>query len=224
MAMSAALVAALTACGGGGGDTAGPDPVNGGRQNGDSLEGHEDTAPAVLTGTQLQTVLSGNAGIPEAWGGRSPEAAKEGAEAVERCGADAGTGCAGLTAMALRVLENQTLEQFKADVDGQTMFVNVYSFDSAENAAVTAKALSATERNDAKDARPLKITTGAEDTDAFSEKLADGEYSANAVLRAGTVVITLWGTDLKGTEDMQPIAKRMVDRVLKVAAGKNPDA
>ncbi|WP_326738436.1 hypothetical protein [Streptomyces sp. NBC_01022] len=221
MALSAVLVAALTACGGESSSDAGN--AGGGRQNGDSLEGHEEEAPVVLTAAQLQTALSGHEGIPEDWGGPSSNI-YEGEKAATFCELDARTGCAGLTAMAMRTLENQTLEELKASVDGQTLFVKAYSFDSEANAAVTVKAMAAAEHKEYPKAKTLKITTAAQYTEATSEEISEGDYSATVFMRTGSVVVTLWGTDLKSTADMQPIAKSRLDRVVEVAAGKNPDA
>ncbi|MER5274718.1 hypothetical protein ABT025_03045 [Streptomyces sp. NPDC002809] len=211
----------MTACGGENSSAAGSG--GSGRQDGDSLEGHEEKAPAVLTAAQLDTAISGGEGIPEDWGGRSSDV-YEGPKAVTACRLEAETGCAGLTAMAMRLLENQTLEELQASDDGQTMYIKAYSFDSAENAAVTVKAMAAAEHEESPDAEPLRITTAAPYTDALSEERGEDDYSAKVFLRTGSVVITLWGTDLKNTADMQPIAKSRVDRVLKVAAGENPDA
>ncbi|WP_406100998.1 hypothetical protein OG698_01950 [Streptomyces sp. NBC_01003] len=175
-----------------------------------------------LGSTQGRTAVSGDDGIPEDWGGRGSDL-HEGAEAVRHCGLDAGTGCAGLTAMALRTLENhQTLEELQVSVDGRTVYIKVYSFDSPESATVTAKAMTAAGREDAQDSKPLQTETGAEYTDALSEEISEDDYSAKVVLRTGAVVITAWGTDLKGTADMQEIAKGRVDRVLKVAAVRVP--
>ncbi|MEE4491095.1 hypothetical protein [Streptomyces sp. BE230] len=174
-------MAALTACGGESSSDAGN--AGSGRQNGDSLEGHEEETPVALTAAQLQTALSGDEGIPEDWGGRSSDV-YEGEKAVKFCGLDARTGCAGLTGMAM----------------------------------------AAAEHKDSPKAEPLKITTTAQYTNAVSEEIGEGDYSAKVFMRTGSVVVTLWGTDLKSTADMQPIAKSRLDRVLDVAAGKNPDA
>ncbi|MEU3663715.1 hypothetical protein AB0E77_28820 [Streptomyces sp. NPDC032940] len=221
-ALSTVFVAVLTACGGAV-NTAGAGDGGSGRQGGGTGAGQERKAPATLTTTQMQTALAGEDGIPDGWGGRGTDL-YEGTEAVEHCGSDAGTGCAGLTAMAMRTLENQTLEELQAGIDGQSMYLKLYSFDTVENAVVTAEAIAAAEREEAGESDPLDITTAAEYTDAFSEELGPDEYSATVVMRTGAVVITVWGMDLESTNDMQPIAKGRVDRVLKVAAGRNPDA
>jgi hypothetical protein len=171
----------------------------------------------------LQSAVSGDKGIPKGWHGRGSDV-YQGGEAVKYCGLDAETGCAGLTAMAMRTLENQTLEELQAGSDGRSMFIKLYSFDSSENATVTARAIASAERDEAGDPRPLMLTTAAEYTDAFSEELGLDEYSATAVMRTGSVVITVWGTDLKNTADIQPVARSRVERVLKIAEGSNPDA
>jgi hypothetical protein len=222
VAVVAVLVASVTAC-----DTAGS-------ADGDGADGarriestHEDDrggkSPAVLSAAQMQTALSGYDGIPKGWHGRGSDVYQS-AEAVKFCGLDAGTGCAGLTVMAMRTLENQTLEELQAGSDGRSMFIKLYSFDSSEDAMVTAKAIANAERDEASDPRRLKVTTAAQYTDAFSEELGLDEYSATAVMRTGAVVITVRGVDLKTTADIQPVAKSQVERVLKIAAGRNPDA
>ncbi|MHC5260816.1 hypothetical protein ACYSUO_23280 [Streptomyces sp. UC4497] len=222
--VAAALVASLTACDGSG--SADGDGADGARRIESNQEGDRgDKTLAVLSAGQMQTALSGYDGIPKDWGGggRGPDV-YQGAEAVKKCGFDAGTGCAGLTAMGMRALENQTLEELQASSDGQLMFIKVYSFDSSENATVTAKAIANAERDEASDPRRLRVTTSAQYTDAFSEELGPDEYSATAVMRTGAVVITVWGVDLKTTADIQTVAKSQVERVLKITAGHNPDA
>lgn len=213
--VAAALAASLTACDAGGAD---------GASRGDSNQQGDRRAktPAVLSATQMQTALSGDEGVPKGWGGRGADV-YQGAEAVKKCGLDAGTGCAGLTAMAVRTLENQTLEELQAGSDGQSMFVRAYSFDSSENATVTATAIANAKRSEASDPRRLNLTTAAQYTYAFSEKVGLDEYSATAVMRTGAVVITVWGMDLKMTGDVQSVAKSQVERILRIAAGRNPD-
>ncbi|MEU6841742.1 hypothetical protein ABZ930_07700 [Streptomyces sp. NPDC046716] len=221
-ALAAAFVVSLAAC-----DDAGSGDDHGARSTRQVGEGQEgggtDESPAALSPAQLQSAVSGDSGIPEGWHGRGSDV-YQGAEAVKYCGLDAETGCAGLTAMTMRTLENQTLEELQAGSDGRSMFIKMYSFDSSENATVTAKAIASAERHEASDPRRLKVTTAAEYTDAFCEELGLDEYSATAVMRTGAVVITVWGTDLKTTADIQPIARSRVERVLKIAAGRNPDA
>lgn len=222
VAVGVALVASLTACAdAGSADGEGADGAR--RIESNHEDGSGDKSPAVLSAAQMQTALSGYRGIPKGWHGRGSDV-YQGAEAVRFCGLDAETGCAGLTAMAMRTLENQTPEELQAGSDGRSMFIKLYSFDSSENAMVTAKAIANAERNEVSDPRRLEVTTAAQYTDAFTEEVGLDEYSATAVMCTGAVVITVWGVDLKTTADIQPVAKSQVERVLKIAAGQNPDA
>ncbi|MFF3325759.1 hypothetical protein [Streptomyces sp. NPDC002889] len=50
------------------------------------------------------------------------------------------------------------------------------------------------------------------------------DYTATVVMRIGTVVVKLWGMDLKKPDIMAVLAKLQIDRIKKVAEGKNPDA
>ncbi|MEW2162209.1 hypothetical protein AB0912_04315 [Streptomyces sp. NPDC007084] len=126
--------------------------------------------------------------------------------------------------MAMRTLENQTREELQAGSEGRSMFIKLYSFDFSENAKATAKAIATTERKEASGPGRLKATTAAQYTDACSEELGLDAYSTMAVMRTGAVVITVWGIDLKSSEDIQSVAKSRVEHVLKIAAGHNPDA
>ncbi|WP_405713676.1 MULTISPECIES: hypothetical protein [unclassified Streptomyces] len=184
----------------------------------------------MLSPDQVQSSLPSNNSLPKGWHlalmGSTPTLT-EGAEATENCGSETGTSCAGLTA-AGRISINgpQTTEEFKADADEQYVAIQIFSFDSAENATVAMKALMATVRKDAEGdtpTKPLKISAGAEETDAFFEEIS-GKYSTDVSMRTGAVVIKMSGYDLKKTDIAGVVAKLQVDRITKAAHGKNPDA
>ncbi|MET9519977.1 hypothetical protein [Streptomyces sp. NPDC002994] len=199
-----------------------------GRQNGDSLEGHEDNAPILLTAEQVRTVLPSNNSLPKGWhnGGRGDDV-EVGEKAASSCAIDTGTSCAGLTAHALRMVEGpQTVVEMQEGQDGQDVFIDVYAFDTAENAAVAIKGIVAKAHRvpaGYETPKPLKISAGAEETDAVFGERAD-EYSTEVMMRIGGVVVHLKGYNLKNTNVMQPLAKLQIDRIVKTAKGKNPDA
>ncbi|TLS45659.1 hypothetical protein FE633_12845 [Streptomyces montanus] len=210
------LVVAMTGCGGGS-EESGP----AGGQNGDSLEGHEGKAPVALTSDQVRMALPSTGSLPEGWRvavGGSAEA-KAGQEAASDCENDTQSNCGGLVTMGRAMLEAVGASQWD-----NTVFVKVHSFDSVENAGVAMKSLVAAARKQAgTDAEPMKVSAGAEETDAFSEEISD-YYSADVTMRVGTVVVHLSGTDLAKTDGIDALAKFQIDRIKQAASGKNPDA
>ncbi|MBT2393618.1 hypothetical protein J7E87_30475 [Streptomyces sp. ISL-1] len=225
LALSALLVAGLTGCVGETTDAS----SSGGqteRQNGDSLEGHEDDTQVTLSAEQLRVALPSDGSLPAGWigGFRSKSRVEVGPEAADECGGDTGTSCAGLTAVGKRRIE--TPEDLPAGDRGASVHFTVYAFGSVEDARVAMKGLVKTVHAGTEGqipTSPLKISAGADETDAFSQGDA-GDYSTDVMLRVGATVVRLWGSDLKATEDMQVLAKYQVDRLVKTAEGKNPDA
>ncbi|MER6998010.1 hypothetical protein [Streptomyces sp. NPDC000410] len=218
IAVSVAFMAALGACAGG----AGSGGEQTGRPNGDSLEGHEEAVGVSLTAEQVRVALPPPAGLPEGWSTGGAPTVQDGTEAAERCGFATGTGCAGAVAYGLKSLEGE--ERVASTGDGAPLYINVYSFDSAENAKVAFKGLTAQERReDGSDTRPLKIATGTEETDAYFEDRAYG-FSADVMIRLGGVVVHIWAMELAEADLVAPVAKLQIDRIKKMAEGKNPDA
>jgi hypothetical protein len=225
-ALALVLVAALTACGGGSGSGTAS------RENGDSLEGHEDNAPVGLTAEQVRTALPSSASHPEGWGGGSSAKVEVGEEAAKTCGYETGTACSGLTAAGKETIEGpQTVEAIKNGWYPESVYIKVFSFDTVDNTGVAMKSAvaiehkEATKYGDKPDSENLaaKISAGAEETKVYSDALGD-DYTATVLMRIGTVVVKLWGVDLKKTDIMAVLAKLQIDRIKKVAEGKNPDA
>ncbi len=226
-ALALVLMAALTSCGGGSGGDG-----TAGRANGDSLEGHEGAAPVALTAEQVRTSLPSSASRPEGWGGGSSAKVEVGEEAAKTCGNETGTACSGLTAAGRETIEGpQSVEGLKHGWDRESVYIKVFSFDTVDNASVAMKSAvaieheDATEYGDKPDSENLaaKVSAGAEETKVFSDASGD-DYTATVVMRIGTVVVKLWGMDLKKTDIMSVLAKLQIDRIKKVAEGKNPDA
>jgi hypothetical protein len=226
-ALALVLVAALTACGGGSGSGTAS------RENGDSLEGHEDNAPVGLTAEQVRTALPSSVSHPEGWGGGSSAKVEVGEEAAKTCGYETGTACSGLTAAGKETIEGpQTVEAIKNGRDPESVYIKVFSFDTVDNAGVAMKSAvaiehkEATKYGDKPDSENLaaKVSAGAEDTHVFSDTRGTDTFTATVLMRTGTVVVKLWGIDLKKTDIMAVLAKLQIDRINKVAEGKNPDA
>lgn len=215
----AVLAAVLTACGG--------EPA--GRANGDSLEGHESETQLTLSAEQVRVAMPSGGSLPEGWiggGWASKPQVDEGAKAAEECGRDTQTSCAGFTSHGHRSVE--TKENAESTGKGASVYFDVHSFDTAENAGVAFKGLVANKRKQAAGGSgsapaPLAISAGADETDAFSEEVS-GEYSVEVMMRVGGVVVYLHGYDQRKPDDLQGLAKLQIDRIKKTAEGKNPDA
>ncbi|MFJ8073654.1 hypothetical protein ACIQ7Q_06840 [Streptomyces sp. NPDC096176] len=159
--------------------------------------------------------------------------AEVGAEAAKTCAHETGTACSGLTAAGAKTIDGpQTIEEIKNSSDAESVYIDVFSFDSVDNAGVAMKGAVAIEQEEATkygdkpDSENLaaKVSAGAEDTHVFSDTRGTDKFTATVLMRTGTVVVKLWGIDLKKTDIMAVVAKLQIDRIKKVAEGKNPDA
>lgn len=72
-------------------------------------------------------------------------------------------------------------------------------------------------------ARDLKVDTGAEAAEAFTDGDGDGG-DCEVVMRAGAVLIRMQGVGATDEETLGKFARLRVERVRKAANGQNPDA
>ncbi|MFD3354308.1 hypothetical protein [Streptomyces fradiae] len=192
---AAALMLALTACGGGGGDWA-----------------DEDGRPLTLDGNGMLMALPGKLSAPEGWKGRDPEALT-GERALDACQDVTASNCAGLAAAGGG--------RFSRDGESdQRIKYSVFAFDTVDNASVAMKGTLAEDRGDAGTVRELKVDTGAEAAEAF----ADTDGDAEVVMRAGAVVIRMQGYEVADEKTLGSFARLQVERVRAAANGQNPDA
>ncbi|MDT9682742.1 hypothetical protein RND61_11770 [Streptomyces sp. TRM76323] len=75
-------------------------------------------------------------------------------------------------------------------------------------------------------ARDLKVDTGAEAAEAFTDGDGDGDGDGDCevVMRAGAVLIRMQGVGVTDEETPGKFARLRVERVRKTANGQNPDA
>ncbi|WP_158813124.1 hypothetical protein [Streptomyces rimosus] len=202
----AVLAASLTACGGSG-DGPGKDTDHGGEQ--------QLNAPIVLATDQVSAALVSKSSAPQGWKGRSPGLPSP-KEALRKCQDETETNCGGFVSYGSTYFFKD-----KLDADGRTghLYFSIFSFRTPEDAKVAMKGLTKEERRKAgADAKPLKISAGAEETDAFT-----GEHT-EVFLRLGGVLVRLQSADLTANEPYAQFAELQINRIKKVAVGKNPDA
>ncbi|CAM5466689.1 Lipoprotein OS=Streptomyces rimosus subsp. rimosus (strain ATCC / DSM 40260 / JCM 4667 / NRRL 2234) OX=1265868 GN=SRIM_026285 PE=4 SV=1 [Streptomyces rimosus subsp. rimosus] len=205
----AVLAASLAACGSGGGS--GGDTGNGADQGG----GDQQKAPLVLAADQVRTALVSKSSAPEGWKGRSPKFLSPN-DALRKCQDTTETNCGGFVSYG-----NTDFLKEKQNAEGRTghLYFTLFSFKTPEDAQAAMKGLTKRERHKAgADAKPLQISAGAEATDAFTGKHTEVH------MRLGGVLIRLESTDLTDSEPYADFAKLQIDRIKKVAEGKNPDA
>ncbi|MCT4354567.1 hypothetical protein M5362_15645 [Streptomyces sp. Je 1-79] len=159
----AALVAALTGCGGDGGTSA--------------LGADGKVAPVALTAEQIRAALPTETSLGDIFSGDEAVVA-QGQEAREFCAEESGTACEGLVAAG-----HQELAVRGSSDDGKLEFTLV-SFDSPAAAAVVMKGLADEERSDGDAPEPVRVEAGADETDAF----ASSSRVTHVYLRVGGVV------------------------------------
>lgn len=204
IAAGAVLAASLTACGGSGSGGGGTDPVGGGQSK----------APLVLAADQVRTALVSKSSAPEGWKGRSPKFLSPD-DALRKCQDATETNCGGFVSYGTTYFL-----KLKQNADGRQghLYFTVFSFKTPEDAQAAMKGLTKKERRKAgAEAKPLQISAGAEETDAFTGKHTEVH------LRLGGVLVRLESTDLTANEPYADFAKLQIDRIKMTAAGKNPD-
>ncbi|MFH9727276.1 hypothetical protein ACH4M4_30545 [Streptomyces sp. NPDC017254] len=206
IAVGAALVIALTGCGGGGAAT-GTDAVTG------TTDGKEDV-PASLDATGLINALPVSSEFTDGtYTGDDPEAVPA-AEAVKFCADRLDVDCPGVTGASIKdlVLSGSSSET------GATF--TLYTFGTEQEATAVLKAVE--KERKASDGtsgpfEPVKVEAGADETYAFER----GEF-VGVYLRVGTVVSYV-STLHWGREWAERGAQVQVGRLKLVAAGGNPD-
>ncbi|RSO22867.1 MULTISPECIES: hypothetical protein [Streptomyces] len=205
----AVLAASLAACGSGGGS--GGDTGNGADQGG----GGQKKAPVVLATAQVGAALVSKSSAPQGWKGRSPRIPSPN-DALRKCQDETDTNCGGFASYGSTYFIKD-----KLDAAGRTghLYFSIFSFRTPEDAQVAMKGLTKKTRGKAgAEAKPLKISAGAEATDAFTGKHTEVH------MRLGGVLVRLESADLTENEPYADFAKLQIDRIKKVAADKNPDA
>jgi hypothetical protein len=137
----------------------------------------------------------------------------EGSEALKYC-TNQGLACGGVTSMGS--------SQYWADNESNSprLRFTLLAYDTVDNATAGMKNLIASRHTDkGGKVKTLTIKPGADATDAYGT-----DDSSTAIMRVGTVLAYVVGTDGTKPGDLQKFAKLQVDRIKATAAGKNPDA
>ncbi|WP_190108825.1 hypothetical protein [Streptomyces cinnamoneus] len=140
------------------------------------------------------------------------------AKSATTCREAAGTACAGVLAVG-----KAKGSRYQGAKTLQVKF-GIYAFDTAENAKVAMKAIvNSIHREDGKDAKVLKVDAGADESDAVADRMSSTDFS-DVTMRVGGVVVRVHTLDVTDTAELESLAKMQVERIKRVAAGKNPDA
>lgn len=199
LAMGVTLMLGLAACSDGPGGS--DDPFSG-------------PVAAPFNPSQLAQALPSKLSAPQGWEGGSQNVI-DGGEAMEACKDAGSVSCVGLTAMGETEYDAEA-------VSGREIAFGLMAYDSVDNAKVGMKTLLAEGREKAGDkAKPLALDAGAEESEAYAE---EGEGEVMVVLRVGTLVGYLAGSELAAPGDLQPFARLLTDRIKVSATGRNPDA
>ncbi|MEU2505355.1 hypothetical protein ABZ621_11630 [Streptomyces sp. NPDC007863] len=197
LAMGVTLMLGLAACSDGPGGS--DDPFSG-------------PVAAPFNPSQVAQALPSRLSAPQGWEGDEQNVI-DGGEAMEACQDAASVSCVGLTAMG------ETEYDSEAVSDREISF-GLVAYDSVDNAKVGMKSLLAENREESGDkAKPLALDAGAEESEAYTE-----ERDATVVLRVGTLVGYVSGSELAAPGDLQPFARLLTDRIKVAATGRNPDA
>ncbi|MFF4323272.1 hypothetical protein [Streptomyces sp. NPDC001568] len=201
---------ALTACGSEGDDGAGA-------AGGAGETGGKTKAPVVVTEDMIRTALISKAAAPQGWQALGSVQTYEGDDSLRECEEQTSTNCGGFVAVGANTLSLVG----GGGVDGSTIRFSIVSFRSVDDAKAGLKGMSAEARRKAgSEAKPLKISAGADETDAFT-----GPHT-EVMMRVGSALIRLESGNLKESQP-QPygdFAKLQIDRLNKTTGGKNPDA
>ncbi|MEU7606545.1 hypothetical protein [Streptomyces sp. NPDC041003] len=201
---------ALTACGSNG-------DAEAGAAGGAGEAGGKAKAPVVVTEDMIRTALISKAAAPQGWRASGGVQTYEGGDSLRKCEEHTSTSCGGFVSVGSITL---SLEGGGA-VDGSTIQFSIVSFRSVDDAKAGLKGMSAEARRKAgSEAKPLKISAGADETDAFT-----GPHT-EVMMRVGSALIRLESGNLKESQP-QPygdFAKLQIDRLNKTTEGKNPDA
>ncbi|WP_405853277.1 hypothetical protein [Streptomyces sp. NBC_00090] len=221
-AVAAALVLALTGCeesvpaAGSEKASAAPGEAQPGAEVGADAgpEGGTGSPKVVwLDPTGLMNALPIESTISDVFVGGDPFMV-QGAEAVEPCAKESGVACTGLVAAGGKDMEA------RGDSDGTRVEFRLYSFGTEEQAGAAMKGLAAEKRKSSAEygepAKPLTVTTVADETDAFAD-----DSTADVVMRIGTVVAHISANETE-PRNLEHASNVQVERVRTVAAGRNP--
>ncbi|WP_086824229.1 hypothetical protein [Streptomyces sp. NRRL B-24572] len=226
-AVAAVLALALTACEDGS-TTAGGAPTNratadspaqGGQGGGGSSAPTDQQSitpnfpPVSINATDMYAALPADGSLETMSSG----------ETIVVQDADALRGCAELTrspcAAGIQVAGHKDMES--RDPDGARVEFSLLAFADAAGAATEMKALAEQKRKpgeaDEHPVKPLKMDTGAEETEAFQH-----DNSIDVVMRVGSVVAYVMASDTS-PDNVKYAAKLQIARVQAVAAGIDPD-
>lgn len=208
IAVGAAMVAALTACGGADGGS--PGATDGGDGAGAVTGGGgQPKVPVVLTEDQVRRALVDTDSAPQGWEGFGVSI-PEHTESVKTCQDDTGTKCGGFTALGTSHIDQVASE-------GQVIFT-IYAFRTPDDVKFAMKSLAAKERRKSgAGAKPLKVSAGADETDAFTGR------NTEIFMRLGGSLIRVASEGLREGQPYADFARLQIDRIKQTAEGKNPD-
>ncbi len=207
IAVAAAMVAALTGCGGDGDATEAVTGTGG---------GEEKYQPAALDATGLINALPLSSDFSSGtYSGGDAELVPE-AEAAEFCSKKMeDVDCAGVKGAGIKDLA------LVGSSSEKTATFTLYGFGTEAQATAVLKAVEKvrkTSQGEAGPFTPVKVETGADETFAFERDEYVGVY-----MRVGTVVSYV-STYRFGPEQAQSAAQVQLGRLQVVAAGGDPDA
>ncbi|MFE2145820.1 hypothetical protein ACFXA3_29500 [Streptomyces sp. NPDC059456] len=171
-----------------------------------------------MTEDMIRTALISKSAAPQGWrpvGGVQID--KDGADNMRECEEQTKTNCGGFVSVgSIRLF----LEEGGTASESSIRFT-IVSFRSVDDAKAGLKGMTAEARRKAgSEAKPLKISAGADETDAFT-----GPHT-EVMMRVKNALIRLESGNLKENQP-QPygdFAKLQIDRLNKTIEGKNPDA
>ncbi|KUH40344.1 MULTISPECIES: hypothetical protein [Streptomyces] len=131
------------------------------------------------------------------------------------CEEQTGTNCGGFVTIGSTLL---VLEDDGGASKTPMIRFTILSFRSTDDAKVALKGMAAEQRQGWADVKPLKISAGADETDAFT-----GEHT-EVMMRLGGALIRMESMQLKENEPYGELARLQVDRLKKTMEGENPDA
>ncbi|MFF4323736.1 hypothetical protein [Streptomyces sp. NPDC001568] len=169
-----------------------------------------------MTEDMIRTALISKAAAPQGWKQTGSVQFYEGGDSLRACEEHTSTNCGGFVSVGSSAIGLEG-----GGFDGSSIRFSIVSFRSVDDAKAGLKGMSAEARRKAgAEAKPLKISAGADETDAFT-----GPHT-EVMMRVGSALIRLESGNLKENQP-QPyseFAKLQVDRLNKTIEGKNPDA
>ena len=210
MVAGAAVAAALTACGGNGGGAGSGSTDRASTSSTDSGVGADDDhskAPVVLTGDQVRRALVNTGSAPQGWEGFGVDMDVP-AASLKTCRADTATQCGGFVALGSSHIQQGGEEQ-------QIVFT-IYAFKTPNDAKSAMKGLAAKERRRVgAGAKPLSVSAGADETDAFTGR------NTEIFMRLGGTLVRVASKGLPESEPYDDFARLQIDRIKQTVEGEN---